>query len=55
MDRPLDRALEIVDDQGVIVWKANVEEPNEPSDSAGDYGVWHGFSASGSVTVRALD
>lgn len=56
MNTPLGRALDIVDDEGVAVWKANVEETVEEGDPAGEYahtiGAWHGLSAPGDVTVR---
>lgn len=56
MNTPLGRALDIVDDDGVAVWKANTEEPAEEGDPAGehahDIGAWHGLSAPGDVTVR---
>jgi len=56
MNTPLGRALDIVDDEGIAVWKANVEETIEEGDPAGEYahtiGAWHGLSAPGDVTVR---
>lgn len=58
MDTPLDRALDIVDDDGAAVWRANVEETIEDGDPAGKYaheiGAWHGLSAAGDVTVGTL-
>lgn len=57
MNTPLGRALDIVDDEGTAVWKADVEEKIEEGDPASEYahtiGAWHGLSAGGDVTVRA--
>lgn len=57
MNTPLGRALDILDDQGVAIWKANVEETEEAGDPAGEYartiGAWHGLSKGGDVIVRA--
>lgn len=56
MNTPLGRALDIVDGEGVAVWKANVEEPILKGDPVGEYahtiGAWYGLSAPGDVTVR---
>jgi N-acetylated-alpha-linked acidic dipeptidase len=56
MNTPLDRALDIVNNEGVTVWKADIEETIEEGDPAGEYahtiGAWHGLSAPGDVTVR---
>lgn len=58
MNTPLGRALDIVDDEGVAIWKADVEEKIEEGDPASQYahtiGAWHGLSAGGDVTVSTL-
>ena len=55
LDTPLDRHLQILADDGSVVWNADVEETNESGDPAGEYartiGAWHGLSKSGDVTV----
>ena len=49
------RALNILDDDGEAIWKADTEETVEAGDPAGEYahtiGAWHGLSKGGDVTV----
>ncbi len=55
MNVPLGRALDILDENGTPVWKANVEEVEDLTDPAGEYartiGAWHGLSHGGDVSV----
>ena len=55
MNTPLGHALDILDDNGQAIWKANLEETEEDGDPAGKYaravGAWHGLSKEGDVTV----
>ncbi|KAF8309393.1 Zn-dependent exopeptidase [Clavulina sp. PMI_390] len=58
MNTPLELALEIVDDEGAVVWKANVDETPLEGDPASEHTfeikTFHGFSASGDVTGPAV-
>jgi N-acetylated-alpha-linked acidic dipeptidase len=54
MNRPLDRALEIIDDEGKAIWSANVEEVGDPLDpeaaaNAESVPAFHGLSRGGDV------
>ncbi|KAF8307013.1 hypothetical protein DL93DRAFT_2101420 [Clavulina sp. PMI_390] len=58
MNTPLDRALEVVDDDDGVIWKADVDETPDPKDPASEHtfevGAWHGLSAAGDVTGPAV-
>ena len=55
MNTALDRSLEILDEDGESLWKANLEEDGDPLDpEAAMYKdavpTWHGLSRDGDVT-----
>lgn len=56
MNLPLERELQILNDDGTPAWNADVEEMAIEGDPAGKYaktiGAWHGLSKGGDVTVR---
>ncbi len=59
MNTPLDRSLEILDDGGNSVWKANLEEIADETDpDAGEFSnavpTWHGLSKGGEVTGKLV-
>ncbi|KAH9965773.1 hypothetical protein BC827DRAFT_1368902 [Russula dissimulans] len=52
LNTPLDRGLEILEDDGSTVWKAELEEIGDELDNdaythAGSVGAWHGLSCDG--------
>jgi N-acetylated-alpha-linked acidic dipeptidase len=55
MNTPVSRALEIIDENGDAVWKADTEETIEEGDPSGEYahavGAWHGLSKGGEAIV----
>lgn len=59
LNTPLDRHLEILDHDGTVVWKANLEEVADRTDEeAHKYfdtvPVWHGLSKAGNVTGQLV-
>lgn len=55
MDTPLDRSVEILDEQGNAVWTADLVEDGDPGDPEAakyrDYvPTWHGLSRDGDVS-----
>lgn len=59
LDTPLDRHLEILDGDGTVVWKANLEEVVDQTDEeAHKYfdavPAWHGLSRDGNVTGQLV-
>lgn len=59
MNTPLDRSLEILDDDGNVIWSANVEEVADDTDpEAGRYAeavpAWHGLSRGGEATGKLV-
>lgn len=59
MNTPLDRHLEILNDDGSIAWKANLEETVDQTDEdAHKYfdavPTWHGLSKDGNVTGQLV-
>ncbi|KAJ7579088.1 Zn-dependent exopeptidase [Mycena floridula] len=59
MNTPLDRALQAVDDEGKVVWEADLEEHADDLDPlAGKYSdavpAYHGLSAAGDVTGKLI-
>lgn len=59
LNTPLDRSLEILDDNGQPVWKANLEEViDETDEDAHKYAdaipAFHGLSADGEVEGRLI-
>jgi len=59
LDTPLDRHLELLDHDGAVVWKADLEEVADRTDEeAHKYfdavPVWHGLSKAGNVTGQLV-
>ncbi|KAF7332141.1 Zn-dependent exopeptidase [Mycena kentingensis (nom. inval.)] len=59
MNTPLDRALEVIDKDGKVVWKAELEEVADETDpEAGEYfkaiPTFHGLSAAGDVQGKLI-
>ncbi|KII94951.1 hypothetical protein PLICRDRAFT_128324, partial [Plicaturopsis crispa FD-325 SS-3] len=59
MNTPLDRSLEIIGDDGKVVWKANLEEVADDTDpDAGEYydavPAFHGLSVGGEVQGKLV-
>ena len=59
LNTPLDRHLEVLDENGNVVWKANLEEIADQTDEdAHKYfdavPTWHGLSKDGNVTGQLL-
>ena len=59
MNTPLDHSLEILDDDGKVVWKAELEEVADETDpEAGKYfdavTTWHGLSRGGSAKGKLV-
>lgn len=56
LNTPAERKLEILGDDGSILWSADVEEKPAEGDPAGKWydtiGAWHGLSKGGDVQVR---
>lgn len=58
MNTPLDRHLQIIEDDGSVAWDADVEEEEVEGDPAGEHaktiGAWHGLSKGGDVKVSVM-
>lgn len=58
MNTPLERHLQVLDDDDSIMFDADVEEEEVEGDPAGKYaktiGAWHGLSKGGDVKVRVF-
>ncbi|KAG9124461.1 hypothetical protein FRC07_011553 [Ceratobasidium sp. 392] len=58
LDAPSERRLEILGDDGSVLWSADLEEKFEPGDPAGEWhdslGAWHAFSKSGEVRGKLV-
>jgi N-acetylated-alpha-linked acidic dipeptidase len=59
LNTPLDRHLEILDEDGNVAWKANLEEVvDETDEDAHKYSdavpTWHGYSKDGDVTGQLV-
>ena len=59
LNTPLERELQIIGDDGTVIWNADVEEVEVEGDEAGKFaktiGAWHGLSKAGDVTVWITD
>ncbi len=59
LNTPLERELQILQEDGSVAWNADVEEQEFGGDPAGKYaktiGAWHGLSAAGDVKVRCME
>ena len=59
LNTPLDRHLEVLDEDGRVVWKANLEEVVDQTDEEahkyfGAVPTWHGLSKDGNVTGQLV-
>jgi N-acetylated-alpha-linked acidic dipeptidase len=59
LNTPLNRSLEILGDDGIAVWKADLEEAADELDSdaheyAKSVGAWHGLSCDGEAEGRLI-
>ncbi|KAG8987149.1 hypothetical protein FRB94_002576 [Tulasnella sp. JGI-2019a] len=58
MNTPLERHLQIIDEDGGVAWDADVEEEEVKDDPAGEYaktiGAWHGLSKGGDVKGKLV-
>ncbi|KAF8320112.1 Zn-dependent exopeptidase [Clavulina sp. PMI_390] len=58
LNSPVERAVQVLDDSGSVLWDADVDEPLIEGDPAGKYArdvpAWHALSATGDVAGPAI-